>query len=297
MPASPDAKPGNPDGALVPLERTKVPRSLDQLLEQADKVLADVKPEDLQTLVEGGGGLAGHDDDLRALTASGARIGEVLSNRRAELGQLLASSAQVVQALDTNKEALAHSLSSGARLTAVFARHTDDLVKIMESGTKVGVAGSDLLARSRPDWAGTLAGLDASTHNLADRPKRTHEILQLVPPYLQRLARTFDQGLAWSSDGGTLAGPYQPIYALPLDGKGFQIENIFTPSIAGRIRGDFGGGDPGGALLFLTADEFRRASESPLALEQVKAEALARLAEQGKKMRPGLPGNNLDSTR
>ena len=297
MPAGPNAKPGDPDGALVPVERTKVPRTLDQLLQSADAVLADVQPEDLHTLVEGGGGLAGHEEDMRAITASGARIGEVLSNRRNELGQLLASSAQVVQALDTNRDALANSLSSGARLTAVFARHTDDLVQIMKTGAELGATGSDLLARTRPDWTGTLAGLDASTHNLADRPKRTHEILQLVPPYLMRLSRTFSEGLAWSSNGGVPPFPYQPVYAIPLEGKGLHIDDIFVPSIAGKIRGDFGGSDPGGALLLITADEFRKASESPEALEQVKAAALERLREQGQKMRVGLPNDNLDSTK
>src|SRR5207248_453555 len=105
QPAGPDAKPGDPNGEVVPVQRTKVPRSLDQLLHQADALLADVKPADLHTLIEGGSGLAGHDADLRALTASGARIGDVLSKRKAEIGQLLDSSAQVVETLDNHRDA------------------------------------------------------------------------------------------------------------------------------------------------------------------------------------------------
>src|SRR5438045_595700 len=97
--------------AVVTLvERTRVPRSLDQLLHQADALLADVKPEDLHVLVEGGGGLAGHEADLRALTASGAQIGSVLSRRKAEIGQLLHASAQLVTALDQHRDALSSSL-------------------------------------------------------------------------------------------------------------------------------------------------------------------------------------------
>ena len=52
----------------------------------------------------------------------------------------------------------------------------------MNTGATLGAEADDLMIRTRPDWTGTLAGFDASTHNLADRPNRTNEILQLVPP-------------------------------------------------------------------------------------------------------------------
>lgn len=295
MPAQPGAKAGNVDGAFVPRSRAQVPRSLDQLLEQADQVLSDVKPADLKTMVEGGAGLAGHDDDLQAITAAGARVGEVLARRRAELGDLLSSSATLVSALDAHRAELAASLSAGARVTKVFADHTDELTRILDAGARVGAAGSDLMARTKNDWPGVLAGLDASTHNLADRPVKTNEILTLVPPYLQGVARTFSHGLAWSSNGGVPGMPVQPLYGIPLEGKGLHIDDIFLPAIAGRIRADLSGHDPGAAILLITPDQFRRASESPLAYEQVKAEALARLAEQGTRLVPGI--NDPDSTK
>ena len=287
MPATPDARPGDPDGAVVPVDRTEVPRSLDQLLEHADRILADVAPEDLAALVDAGRGLAGHEEDLRAITASGARIGEVLSRRRAELGEALSSSATLVATLDRHRAALGNSLSAGARISKVFADRTEQLARILEVGGDVGEHGSDLMVQTRGAWPSVLAGLDASTHNLADRPVKTDEILTLVPPYLQGIARTFSEGMAWSSNGGLPGMPVQPLYAIPLTGKGLQIEQIFVPSIAGRIRADFSGGDPGAALLLITPDQFRRASESPEGYQQVVNEALATLMEQGKKLRPG----------
>jgi phospholipid/cholesterol/gamma-HCH transport system substrate-binding protein len=291
MPASPDARRGNPDGTVVPKDRTEVPRSLDQLLEQADRILSNVHPRDLTTLVEGSSALAGHEDDLKAITASGARIGDVLARRRAELGGLLSSSATLVTALDQHRDALAASLSSGARVADVFARHTQDLAKILATGADVGANGSAFLSRSRAAWPGVLAGLDASTHNLADRPVKTDEILTMVPPYLQGISRTFSEGLAWSSNGGLPGMPVQPLYAVPLTGKGLEIEHIFTPAIVGRIRADFSGSDPGAALLFITPDQFRRASQSPEAYQQVVNEALAKLAERGKQFQPGGNGD------
>ena len=288
VPASPDAKPGDPDGVVIPLERTTVPRSLDQLLTQADQFLADVDPKDLQRLVEGGSGLAGRDDDLRAMVDSGARIGDVLSRRRAELGDLLASSGALVEALDTHRDAVSASLSSGARVTKVFADHTDDLVRILEVGGDLGEAGADLMRRTRADWEGVLMGLEASTHNLADRPTKTHEILSLVPPYLQGIAKTFRNGLTWSSNGGVPGLPYQPLYAIPIEGTGeLLIDDIFLPSMAERIRADFTGGTPQGAVLIITPEEYRRASESLAAYEQVKREALERFRRVTATMRPG----------
>jgi hypothetical protein len=158
----------------------------------------------------------------------------------------------------------------------------------METGAELGATGSDLMLRAQAAWDGTLAGFDASTRNLAENPGRTDEILRLMPPYLMRIARTFDQGLAWSATGGSPPGtPYQTMYAIPLGGKGLRIDDLFVPTIAGKIRADFGGNDPPGAMLFLTHEEFLRASESPEAFEQVKAEALARVKRMGQSMRPG----------
>lgn len=290
VPAGPGARPGDPDGAVVPIERTEVPRSLDQLLEHADRILADVSPEDLATLVDAGRGLVGHEEDLRAITASGARIGQVLSRRRVELGDALASSATLVAALDRHRDALGDALSAGARVAKVFADRTEQLAHILEVGGDVGAHGSDLMARTRESWPSVLAGLDASTHNLADRPVKTDEILTLVPPYLQGIARTFSEGVTWSSNGGLPGMPVQPLYAIPLTGKGLHIEQIFVPSIAGRIRADFSGNDPGAALLLITPDQFRRASESLEGYQQVVDEALATLMEQGRKFRPGTSG-------
>jgi virulence factor Mce-like protein len=292
LPASEHATPGDPDGAVVPKERTEVPRSLDQLLEQADRILADVAPADLATLVEGGSGVAGHEEDLQAITAAGSRIGDVLSHRRAQLGELLSSSATLAATLDQHRAAVANTMSAGARVSKVFADNTEQLARLLRTGADLGEAGSDLMARTRDAWPAVFAGLDASTHNLADRPVKTDEILRLVPPYLQGIARTFSEGLAWSSNGGLPGMPVQPIYAIPLTGKGLQIERIFTPSILGRIRADFSGNDPGAALLLITPDQFRRASESPEGYQQVVDEALARLREQGGKLRAGGGGGD-----
>lgn len=294
VPASPDVRPGDPDGAVVPIERTQVPRSLDQLLQHADRILADVDPDDLAALVRAGRGLVGHEEDLRAITAAGARIGEVLARRRTELGDALSSSATLVAALDRHRDALGESLSAGARVSKVFADRTAELAHILEVGGDVGEHAGELMTRTRDSWPSVLAGLDASTHNLADRPVKTDEILTLVPPYLQGIARTFAEGVTWSSNGGLPGMPVQPLYAIPITGKGLQIEQIFVPAIAGRIRADFSGSDPGAALLLITPDQFRRASESVEGYQQVVAEALATLAEQGKKLRPGT--SNPDDT-
>jgi phospholipid/cholesterol/gamma-HCH transport system substrate-binding protein len=289
-PARPDEAPANPDGAVVPQDRTQVPRTLDELFNQANALLANVQPSDVHALVEGGAGLAGHQQDLQAITDAGARLGGILSQRRTQLGQLLASSADLVQALDSHRDDLTSALSGGARLTKVFADHTAQLVDIMATGTRLGLAGSQLLAQTQGDWGGTLAGLDVSTRTLAERPVQTNEILQLVPPYLQGLARTFSQGLAWSSNGGLPPFPYQPLYGIPLEGTGLHIDQIFSPTLAGQIRMDFGGANPGGAILLLTPDQFQRASQSPQAFEQVKAEALARLQQVGPTFGVGTAG-------
>jgi phospholipid/cholesterol/gamma-HCH transport system substrate-binding protein len=287
-PARPGAPAGDPDGTVVPLERTTVPRPLSVLLERADALLQDVEPADLRAIIDGASGVVGHEQALRDLVTSGADVAEVVARRRNELGQLLGSAATLTAALDTHRDELGSAITGFARLGDVLARRTGELQSILDQGGRLGTDGSDLLARSRPDLDGVLAGLDVTFGNLARRPGKLSEIVNLVPTMVDRFGRTFEGGYFWLSAGGAtpFVPGYQPRYGVPIYGKGFNVDRIFLPSVAQRIDVDLGGRPPAAAYRLLSPEDSAVAAGSPLGFLAIQEREQERMAEAAPAVAP-----------
>jgi phospholipid/cholesterol/gamma-HCH transport system substrate-binding protein len=287
-PARPGVPAGDPDGAVIPLERTTVPRPLSVVLERADALLHDVDPADLRAVIDGASGVVGHEQALRDLVTNGADVAEVVARRRNDLGQLLGSAATLTAALDTHRDELGAAITGFARLGDVLARRTGELQSILDEGGRLGTDGSDLLARSRPDLDGVLAGLDATFGNLARRPDKLREIVDLVPTMIDRFGRTFEGGSFWLSAGGAtpFAPGYQPRYGVPIYGKGFNVDRIFLPSVAQRIDVDLGGRPPSEVYRLLGPEDSAVAANSPLGFLAIQEREQERMAEAGPAVAP-----------
>lgn len=254
-PASKTVTVGDPDGAVIPIERTTVPRPLSTLLGAADKLLSDVQPGDVGRVVHGFSGLVGHENDLRQLISGAAEISTVVARRHAEFGALISDTASLTAALDKHRNDLSSAIGGWARISDVLATHTNELVGILERGGRFGADASDALAKSRGDLDGVLAGLDVTFHNLASRPTKVNETVDLAPLMITAFGKTFDGGNFWLSAGG--ATPffpgYQPRYGVPVYGTGLRLDRIFLPTIAQRIDVDLGG--PAAVIRLLSPDE------------------------------------------
>ena len=282
-PASDDAPTGDPDGAVVPAERTSTPETLDVLFRAGERLLEGIDPQQLGELAEGMSGLVGHERDLRAILSAGAELGEVVSNRQAELGRLFASSASLVAALEQHQGELRAAVAGGADLGAVLANRTTELRSILEGGARLGVSGSELLATTEAGLQGALAGLDATLHTLASRPTKTHEILIYTPRFVTEIGKTFQDHAAWSSTQGVPGIPYSPTYGIPLTGSGLRLDKIFLPSIAQRITLD-GSGFP--AIRLVSPEDAYAASQSPEAYRQAQERHQRELEDGGPSAAP-----------
>src|SRR5207248_1638069 len=172
-PADPShAAPGDPDGAVIPIQRTSAPKPLYELLDNMNGLLQQLKPNDVAALSNGLSGLVGHADDIHNALQSWATVADVLANRKAELGDLLAASAKMASALDANRDALSGAISGYAQLGQVLDSHINELDDIIKRGAQLGAVGSDLLTKTDADLKqGVLPGLDVTFHNLAIRPQ------------------------------------------------------------------------------------------------------------------------------
>ena len=257
-PADPHSRrTADPDGAVVPASRTSTPRPLYELLGRTDDLLGKIDPADLGAMADGMSGLIGHEDDLKVLLASWADVGEVLARRKAELGAVLSDSARLTAALDAARADMAGAVTGWARVGEVLDRHTADLERILANGAELGTVGSDLLAGSREDLQGVMAGLDTTFHTLASRPQKMWETIYWFPRFGERLGYTLEGDTMNIGLGGgfPLMPGYQPRFGVPVYGEGLRLDKIYVPSLAQRIDIDMGRFQQQGRTIALVSPE------------------------------------------
>jgi phospholipid/cholesterol/gamma-HCH transport system substrate-binding protein len=253
---------GDPDGAVIPLERTSTPRPLTELLGRMDEVLGALDPAAMGAIADGFSGIVGKEGDIAAAIAGWAEVGEVVGRRRAELGGLLASAAQLTTALDGARADMAGAFTGAARLGEVLGRRTGEIERVLVEGARFGTEASDIIATTRDDLDAVLAGLDTTFHNLAARPSRMRETLYWLPEFMQRMSYTMDGDALNVAVGSSLVPivpGYQPRLGIPIYGEGLRLDKILVPSLAQRVDIDLGGQRSGLTVAYLTPAEARYA--------------------------------------
>lgn len=257
-PADPNSnRTADPDGAVVPASRTSTPRPLYELLDTTDQLLGKIDPADLGAMADGMSGLVGHEDDLKVLLSSWADVGEVLARRKAELGALMTDSARLTAALDAARADMGGAISGWARVGEVLDRRTADLERILTNGAELGTVGSDLLAGSKQDLEGVMAGLDSTFHPLASRPQKMFETIYWFPRFGERLGYTLEGDTMNIGLGGgfPLMPGYQPRFGVPVYGEGLRLDKIYVPSLAQRVDIDMGRFQQQGRTIALVSPE------------------------------------------
>jgi len=261
------------DGTRIPIERTSVPAELGTLLSDADALLGDLNPESLGDFIDGSAAIVGNEDDLRSILRSGVVISETIRNRQAEIDSLLGNAAQLTETLDAARGDVDGALSSFSALGSVLSRRTDDLESILRKGSTLSREGSGLIADVRGDVDGVLAGLDTTLGELAARPGKVREILELTPLMIERFGLTFEGGNFWLSAGGGIpfAPGYNPRLGVPVYGSGLRIDRIFAPAIAQEITVDLEqlGVPQFGVVQLLPSDQIGAAAQQPGGLSRL----------------------------
>lgn len=275
-PAHPDI--GDPNGAVIPIERTSTPRPLYALFDRMDQLMSQVQPADLAKLSDGFSGLVGHEQDLQAMIHGFADSGQVLAKDHQQLGQLLGDSARLTTTLDAARADLDHAISGAAGIGQVLGQRTAQLDGILRNGDRLARVGNDLLTKSEPALDATLLGLDTTFHNLAVRPTKVTETVEWMPRFLQRFSYIME-GDMLNVGVGTALVPifpgYQPRMDIPPYGQGMRLDKIIIPSLAQRVDVDLQGNRSGRTLAYLSPAELRYALQGEQQLEQMIAEKTA----------------------
>jgi len=285
----------DPNGMVIPVDRTSAPQPLYNLLGNLNNVLSSMNPADLSGLSQGLSGLVGHEDDIRNGLAAWAQVGDVLGQHHAELGDLLSASAQLSSALDANRAQLAGAISGYAGLGQTLAKHTAELQDILQKGAEFGTVGNSLLTEANPPLKdGVLPGLDTTFHTLATRPQKVLDNMYWVPEFMERVGYVLDGTTMNIGVGNSfpLFPTYQPNMAVPIYGQGLRLDKIFLPTIAQKIDLDLSpppgmqGQAPPMMLRILSPEEAAKAMQSPADLAQVQQYEQQKIQTEGPSENP-----------
>src|SRR5436305_582529 len=280
----------DPNGTVIPVDRTSAPQPLYNLLGNLNNVLVNMNPADLSGISQGLSGLVGHEDDIRNGLAAWAQIGDTLAQHHAELGDLMSASAQLTSALDANRDQLAGAISGYAALGQTLARHTTELEDILKKGAEFGTVGNALLTEANaPLKEGVLPGLDTTFHTMASRPTKVRESMFWVPEFMEKVGYVLDGTTMNIGVGNSfpLFPTYQPNMAVPIYGEGLRLDKIFLPTVAQKIELDLSppqgmqGQAPPMMLRILSPDEAAKAMQSPANLAQVQQQEQQKIRTQG----------------
>jgi virulence factor Mce-like protein len=280
----------DPNGMVIPIDRTSAPQPLYNLLGNLNNVITSMNPADLSGITQGLSGLVGHEDDIRNGLAAWAQVGDTLGQHHAELGDLLSASAQLTSALDANRDQLSGAISGYAALGQTLAKHTGELEDILKKGAEFGTVSNDMLTKADPALKdGVLPGLDTVFHTMATRPTKVRESIYWVPNFMEKVGHVLDGTTMNIGVGNSfpLFPTYQPNMAVPIYGEGLRLDKIFLPTIAQRIELDLSpppgmqGQAPPMMLRILSPEEAAKAMQSPADLAQVQQAEQQRIQTQG----------------
>jgi virulence factor Mce-like protein len=145
-------------GAAIPLSRTSVPESTDQLLKDLQKFLGEVQPQSVGTLVSNlAQDLQGQGAALNQLIAQGAGTLQVLAQKGNDLGQLNGSLASITQTLRQRSATVARLLQEYNTVSGVLAQNAGPLGDAVQQLAQANAEISSVLAPNLQPLQGDIS--------------------------------------------------------------------------------------------------------------------------------------------
>ena len=115
-------------GSTIPMKRTSVPVSTDQLLRSLERTLQAINPHAVGDLVNNlAEDLQGQGQSLNSLIASAAGTLQLLANKGDDLGQLNGTLAQLTGSLDSRSAEISSLITNYDTVSGVVAQHNSQL--------------------------------------------------------------------------------------------------------------------------------------------------------------------------
>lgn len=145
--------PGGPwieAGERIPMARTTVPLEFSELLRSASRLVSQVDPEAVRTLVqELSTGLDGRTDSLRALTEAGDELGATLAEKTDALDRLAENNTRLTRIVTEHRGSLGDSLTDLRQVADSLRTARGDLATLLDRGAPLLADVADVVAANK----------------------------------------------------------------------------------------------------------------------------------------------------
>ncbi|HEX2049649.1 MAG TPA: MCE family protein [Actinomycetota bacterium] len=188
-----------PDGAVLEVDRTRIPAELDDVFLQLKKLLEAIEPGREgepgalgELVVQLDRTLAGHEADLRGTLIHGARLTDTLADAEEDISGLLVNLDRMFTTLATRAGSFGELNSNFAAVMSALAESRDDLHGTLENlGTMTEEVG-DLIRDNRSLLDRDLARAATLTRTVLKNRKSVQESLAWLPVVGEGLMRAYN---------------------------------------------------------------------------------------------------------
>ena len=204
-------------GATIPMKRTSVPVSTDQLLRSLERTLQAINPHAVGDLVNNlAQDLQGQGQSLNSLIASAAGTLQLLANKGDDLGQLNGTLAQFTGSLDSRSAEISSLISNYDTVSGVVAQHNSQLGDAIGqlSGATTQVVG--LLSPNLGPLEQDVGTITATGQTLDRNISSVDEILTQAVALFTAAQKAYDPTYNWLNLYNQIPGGVTGAYAAGL---------------------------------------------------------------------------------
>lgn len=227
-------------GSVIPASRATVPVPIGAALTDLGDLLDSLDEQDLTTVQAFlTSGFRDTGPDLRNLVVTGQELTRALQAAQPQTTALILDGAPVLTTLDATSPQFAQYTRSLDELSAQFKASDADLRALIATGGPATGQLADLLAKTREDIAGTVAGLGSGSAAVLQYQPQVDALFQLLPVVALDLRDITAGGTVRSSltlNGGRTVCSYLVPSQVPLPGE--STSTVDLDNSCGRIAPD-----------------------------------------------------------
>ncbi|WP_077043503.1 MCE family protein [Rhodococcus sp. MTM3W5.2] len=182
-------------GSTIPLERTSVPFTLDDLGRGAENTTENLDLEQLRAMVETIGQVAPDDPELIGRSLEGiTTVNEAVTRNSESIGALLSSAQATTQTLVDQKDTLVTLLGNAELLTSTLADRRAVIGSLIADINRLTTAASQFLGENQPLLDSVLTELDAVTAVLTENEQTLTTLLENFAPSVRYITNATGNG-------------------------------------------------------------------------------------------------------
>jgi virulence factor Mce-like protein len=195
----------------VPLDRTSVPFTITDALENTTRITQTLDQKSVTKLLDETAKIkVPKRDQLHTMLTNFTQLAKVLNDDNPEIQQLIANSKRVTGTLASKNDELVRIINASSSLLATVMARRNELAATLGQGNQVVATLTNTITRHEKQIDQILADLHLLTTRLAPNMDSLNTALGLMGPTFTQTAGVYGRGGRWVEGLLTGLGPLQP---------------------------------------------------------------------------------------